>query len=113
MPSFEISVGCDSSVAKISVDGALGSSVLAIASVDGALGSSVLAIASVDGALGSSVLAIASVDGVVSVISSAYVVLAKVASNAVVKIIPQSPYAFDLTNPSLMFLFDIYNSFTI
>lgn len=85
MPSFEISVGCDSSVAKISVDGALGSSVLAIASVD----------------------------GVVSVTSSAYVVLAKVASNAVVKIIPQSPYAFDLTNPSLMFLFDIYNSFTI
>ena len=85
MPSFEISVGCDSSVAKISVDGALGSSVLVMVSVD----------------------------GVVSVVSSAYVVLANVAKRAVVKITPQSPYAFDFVNPSLMFLFDIYNSFTI
>ena len=85
VPSFEISVGCEESVAKISVDGVLGSSVLEMAAVD----------------------------GVVSVISSAYFVFENVAKRAVVKITPQSPYAFDLTNPSLIFLFDIYKSFSI
>ena len=85
MLSFEISIGFDSSVAKISVAGVVGSSVLAMAAVD----------------------------GVVSVTSSAYVVFENVAKRAVVKITPQSPYAFDFVNPSLMFLFDIYNSFTI
>ena len=85
MPSFEISVGCEESVAKISVAGVVGSSVLVMVSVD----------------------------GVVSVVSSAYVVLANVAKRAVVKITPQSPYAFDLTNPSLIFLFDMNKSFSI
>ena len=62
MPSFEISVGCEESVVKISVAGVVGSSVLVTVSVA----------------------------GVVSFVSSAYAV-ENVAKSAVVKMTPQSP----------------------